>query len=336
MSSRPARSHWKKPYNTSLKSAHSPVVAFVLAEPKQASPLHSATTKLPSILRIPMKPGVNEAVVDTVEQPPVSEESAQSESVCQGLSPGRSDVDVAAETAAGTSDVQGSDAEGISAPAQDADPSVAAAPPPLQSGASDRTISNKRSWFSPFTWLQGQESEAKLEQAPEASSALPVCIDPSELPPTLGSTVSSTSQEPSPSNATTTPHGGDSHSKEPAPQLEDKSLSQPKPDLGNSSADVSKLPPNKAQTIPLTTLQPAGVSGSTASLNSGRFTLGISLLSRSKPPLDIATGASHSENVQDVPKNHGETPAQETHRTGKSRKADSFICLSIRSCRNPY
>ncbi|KAI6147759.1 hypothetical protein BKA82DRAFT_507407 [Pisolithus tinctorius] len=241
MSSRPVRSHWKKPYNTSLKSAHSPVVAFVLAEPKQASPLHSATTKLPSILRnasppkepfeaIPMKPGVNEAVVDTVEQPPVSEESAQSESVCQGLSP---DVDVAAETADGTSDVQGSDAEGISAPAQDADPSVAAAPPPFPSSATDRTISNKRSWFSGFTWLQGQESEAKPEQAPEASSALPVCADSSELPPTLGSTVPSTSQEASPSRVTTTPHGGDSHPKEPAPQLEDKSLSQPKPDLAS-------------------------------------------------------------------------------------------------------
>lgn len=335
MSSRPARSHWKKPYNTSLKSAHSPVVAVVLAEPKQASALHSATTKLPNILRnasppkepfetIPMKPGVSEAVVDTVEQPPVSEESAQSESVCQGLSPGRSDVDVAAEAMTGTSDAQGSDAEGISAPVQDADPSVAAAPPPLPSGASDRTISNKRSWFSAFTWLQGQESEAKPEQAPEASSALPVCTDSSELPPTLGSTVSSTSQEPSPSKATTTLHGGDSHSKEPAPQLEDKSLSQPKPDLGNSSADVSKLPPNKAQTIPLTTLQSADVSGSTASLNSGRFTLGISLLSRSKPPLDKAAAASHSENVQDVPKNYGETPAQETHRTVAATPIDSL------------
>lgn len=51
MSSRSSQPRWSRPYNTNRKSLHPPALTFVLAEPKQAAALHSATSKLPSILR---------------------------------------------------------------------------------------------------------------------------------------------------------------------------------------------------------------------------------------------------------------------------------------------
>ncbi|KAI6161008.1 hypothetical protein EDD17DRAFT_1591508 [Pisolithus thermaeus] len=319
MSSSTARSHWKKPYNTSLKSAHSPVLTFALAEPKQASTLHSATTRLPNILRnslshkvpyetIPMKSGVSEAAGDVTEQPPVSQESAQSESVSRGPSP---DLDVVAETTAGTGDIQDGDAEGISAPPEDPNPPPAAGPSPPSFSTSDRTLANKRSWFSAFTWARGQESEAKIDQAPEARSAPPACADSAELPPPPGSTVPS----PSLAEATTTARAGDPNLKRSVSQSEDTSLSPPKLDLGNSSTDISKPPPSKAQSSPLATLQPAEASGSVVSPKSGMFTLGIPLLGRTKLPLDKVAAAARSEGVQSMPKTRDETPPQQAHAT---------------------
>ncbi|KIK25171.1 hypothetical protein PISMIDRAFT_677413 [Pisolithus microcarpus 441] len=346
MSSSTAHSHRKKPYNISLKSAHSPVLTFALAEPKQASTLHSATTKLPSILRnslskkvpyetIPMKSGVSEAVVDVTEQPPVSQESVQSESVSHGPPP---DVGVVAETTASTGDMQEGDAEGNSVPPEDPNPPLAADPSPALSSASSRTLANKRPWFSAFTWVRGQESEAKPDQAPEASSALPVCADPPELPPPPSSTVPLASQEPSTTESSASTRAGDPNSKGLVSQSDDTSLSPPKLDLGNSSADVSKSAPSKAQTSPLITPQPAEASGSAVSLNSGMFTLGIPLLGRTKLPLDKVTAIARSEGIQNVPKNQGEALPQQTHGTGKPRsfKVDLFVRLSTCSCYNTY
>ncbi|KAI6022959.1 hypothetical protein BKA83DRAFT_677413 [Pisolithus microcarpus] len=324
MSSSTAHSHRKKPYNISLKSAHSPVLTFALAEPKQASTLHSATTKLPSILRnslskkvpyetIPMKSGVSEAVVDVTEQPPVSQESVQSESVSHGPPP---DVGVVAETTASTGDMQEGDAEGNSVPPEDPNPPLAADPSPALSSASSRTLANKRA----FTWVRGQESEAKPDQAPEASSALPVCADPPELPPPPSSTVPLASQEPSTTESSATTRAGDPNSKGLVSQSDDTSLSPPKLDLGNSSADVSKSAPSKAQTSPLITPQPAEASG------------------RTKLPLDKVTAIARSEGIQNVPKNQGEALPQQTHGTGKPRsfKVDLFVRLSTCSCYNTY
>ncbi|KAI6030083.1 hypothetical protein EDC04DRAFT_2605496 [Pisolithus marmoratus] len=307
MSSRPDNPYWKKPYSISLKSAHSP-----------------ATTKLPSILRNSLPPKeLYETIPNEARSQRVrrghhgtnrqrAKSLPQSESVSHGASP---DVAVVAETTTSTGD---GDAEGLQIH------------PRLQL----RLLPRPMHWMSPrrtsglgsgaFTWLQHQEPEAKPEQAPEATRTLPSV--PILLRHLLHAVRLCTQhlKSSSTSKATTTSHGGESHSKESVSQPEDTSSSQPKLDLDNSSADVSKPPPITAQTTSLTTLQPPEVSDSTASLTSGRFTLGIPLLGRYKPPLDKATVSAQSENVQDVLKNQGETLPQETIRTVATTPIDSL------------
>ncbi|KAG6330064.1 hypothetical protein ID866_9025 [Astraeus odoratus] len=315
MSSRPSP-RWRRPYSTNTKSVHPPALTFVLAEPKQASTLHSATTKLPIILRSaphPKSPSETSSMKSKAH-----EDSSEAVARITGQPPaGRDDVASAnqdATSAAPAETVAQPDESGASAPdgASTAPPDpvpappTAAARPPSPPAVPDPTLTSKRPWFS-WSWGQGTETKSEPSLTPIAQPSAPTGVDSSEEPPKLEPSVQSSPDRSS--SITAEAPIGDARS---VSSPDDVTVAQSSP-----PGCISQSPTGKAKhSGPLTTLQSAENAGSSVSLNStsSRFTLGLPLLGRPKLPLDKAVAMVQEDESRDVRQEQFKSGLQEPTR----------------------
>lgn len=180
----------------------------------------------------------------------------------------------------------------------------------------EQTLVNKRSWLTAFTWRKAQESEGKSEpllvrnDPPQEHSKLNPPADRPQLVDTIVP-VAQTKQDLSPPDSTSQPR--------------DATLSKPEPEAPKDNVSTSPKP----QSSPLDTLQSTNKSESTASLpaTSTRFTLGIPLLGRPKPPLDRAASDSQREVPGSVLKAQSESCLKESGDQGEITPTPKlFVC----------
>lgn len=340
MSPRSSQPRWRRPYNTNIKSLHPPALTFVLAEPKQAAALHSATSRLPSVLRSASPQSETSSMTSKAHEDSLCEPAShptdkllRSEVVAcpqeptnQDPSPGRvlafaclhaanssllihtTHVAGKAETTTTTmtGDTQDS-SEVASAVGSDPNPATTADPPQLAPKTTEQILANKRSWLTAFAWRKEPEANPPVPEpistrsdSPEGQSKQDPPVHPSPQPIDAVVAVTQTKEALRPQDSTS--------------QLQDVTKSQPRPETAKDNVSTSPKP----QPGPLDTLHPADKSGSTASLGATptKFTLGMPLLGRPKVPLEKAMADARKEDSGSAQKAQSESRPKENREQG--------------------
>jgi len=349
MSPRSSQPRWRRPYNTNIKSLHPPALTFVLAEPKQAAALHSATSRLPSVLRSASPQSETSSMASKAQEEespcepashPTNKVLRSEEVACpqeptnQDPSSGRvlgfpclhganSSLPIHTTLVAGkvetttttTGDTQANSSEVVSAVGSDPNPATTVDPPQSAPNTTEQILANKRSWLTAFAW--------RKEQEPEANPPVP------ESNPTRSDSPEGQSKQDPPVHPLPQPVDAVvavAQTKEAlrpqdsTSQHRDVALSQPGPEAAKHNVP-------KPQPGPLDALQPADKSGSTASLGttSTKFTLGMPLLGRPKVPLDRAMADARKEDSGSAQKVQSESRPKKNKEQGVPPPHTNFL-----------